>query len=78
MNPITNRVAALTAKIERARQLVAEHKQVAQSLNARDDEVSRSYVLIHDFNHWLQSLEARRENLLRQSQLMAQREREVA
>ena len=74
MNPIANRIAALNAQIDRARQLVAERQRSARSLQARDDETSKSYVLIHDLTHWLHSLEARRENLLRQSQLMAKRE----
>jgi hypothetical protein len=77
MKPIASRIAALTAKIDRARQLVAEHQRRARSINARDDEASKSYVLIHDLTHWLHSLESRRENLIRQSRLMAQRGREL-
>jgi hypothetical protein len=73
MKPIANRIAALDAKIDRARQLVAEHQQGA---NARDDKAS--YLLIHDLTHWLHSLEARRENLLLESRLMAQKTRDVA
>ena len=75
MNPMAQRIAALNAKIDRGRRAVAEHRQGARSLHARDVEASKSYVLIHDLTHWLHSLEARRENLLRQSQLMAQRGR---
>ena len=73
MKPIANRIAALNAKIDRARQLVAEHQQGA---DARDNKASN--VLIHDLTHCLHSLEARRENLLLQSRLMAQRKRDVA
>jgi hypothetical protein len=57
---------------------LAEHQLGARSLHASDDEASKSYVLIHDLTHWLNSLEARREHLLRQSRLMARRRREVA
>ena len=78
MIPIANQIATLNAKIDRARQLVAEHQQGARRLHARDEEASKSYVLVHDLTHWLHNLEARRENLLRQSRLMAQRGREVA
>ena len=73
MRPIAHQIAALDANIQRARRLVAEHR-----LHARAVELSKSYVIIHDLTHWLHSLEARRESLLRQSHLMAQRDREVA
>jgi hypothetical protein len=73
MNPI----AALDAKIERARQLVAEQRQRARSLHTRDDETSKSRQLIHDLTHWLHNLEGQRDNLLRESRFMAQRGREV-
>jgi hypothetical protein len=56
---------------------VAEHQKGARS-RARDDKASKSFVLIHDLTHWLHSLEARREDLLRKSRLMVQRGREVA
>jgi hypothetical protein len=69
MRPIASRIAVLNAKIDRARQLVAEH---------RLHEVSKSYVIVHNLTNWLHSLEATREDLLRQSHLMAQRDREVA
>jgi hypothetical protein len=78
MNPIANQIVALNAKINRARQLVAEHQKGARSLRARDDKASKSFVLIHDLTHWVHSLEARREDLLRKSRLMVQRGREVA
>jgi hypothetical protein len=48
MNPIAQRIAALNAKIDRGRRVVAEHRQGARSLHARDVEASKSYVLIHD------------------------------
>ena len=67
---MAQRIAPLNAKIDRGRRAVAEHRQGARSLHARDVEASKSYVLIHDLTHWLHNLEARRENLLRQSQLM--------
>jgi hypothetical protein len=51
---------------------VAEHQKGARSLRARDDKASKSFVLIHDLTHWLHSLEARREDLLRKSRLMVQ------
>jgi hypothetical protein len=73
MRPIAHQIAALDANIQQAHRLVAEHR-----LHARAVEPSKSYVIIHDLTHWLHSLEARRENLLRQSHLMAQRDREVA
>jgi hypothetical protein len=69
MRPIASRIAVLSAKIDRARQLVAEH---------RLHEVSKSDVIVHDLTSWLHSLEARMEDLRRQSDLMAQRDREVA
>jgi hypothetical protein len=77
MRPIANRISALDVKIERARRLVAEH-QKKLSVHAQRDEASNSYVIVHDLTHWLHSLEARREDLLRQSLLIAQRDREVA
>jgi hypothetical protein len=78
MPSIANQIAALSAKIERARYLVAEHRRDARGLHARDDQASKSYVIVHDLTNWLHSLEARRENLLRQSHLVAQKERDVA
>jgi predicted nucleic acid-binding Zn ribbon protein len=75
MRSITNQIVALNAKIERARRLVAEHQRDAP---ARGDQATKSYIIVHDLTHWLHSLEARRENLLLQSHLMAQRESEVA
>jgi hypothetical protein len=69
MRPLASRIAVLNAKIDRARQLVAEHHL---------HEVSTSYVIVHDLTNWLHSLEARKEDLLRQSHLLAQRDREVA
>jgi hypothetical protein len=73
MRPIAHQIAELSAKIERARRLVAEHR-----LHAPDIASSKSSVIAHDLTHWLSSLEARREELLRQSRLIAQRDREVA
>ena len=69
MRPIAHQIAELTAKIERARRLVAEHRRQASS---------KSLVIAHDLTHWLSSLEAKREDLLRQGRLIAQRDREVA
>jgi hypothetical protein len=78
MPPIVHQFAALNAKIERARRLVAEHRRGTRGVYAPDVEASKSYVIVHDLTNWLHSLEARKEDLLRQSHLMAQREREVA
>ena len=78
MKTIANQIVALNAKINSARQLVAEHQMRAQGLRGGDDGVSKSFVLIHDLTHWLHSLEARRDDLFRQSRLRAQRRREVA
>jgi hypothetical protein len=78
MRPIAHQIAALNAKLERARRLVAEHRRDTRGLHARGGEASKSYVILHDLTNWLHSLEARREDLLRQSHLMAQRDREVA
>jgi hypothetical protein len=73
MRPIAHQITELNAKIERARRLVAEHR-----LHALGIASSKSYVIVHDLTNWLSSLEARREELLRQSHLIAQRDREVA
>jgi hypothetical protein len=73
MRPIAHQIAELNARIERARRLVAEHR-----LQPLDVASSKSYVIVHDLTNWLYSLEARREELLRQSHLIAQRDREVA
>jgi len=79
MRPIAHQIVALNAQIERARRLVAEHRRDdTQGLHAWDVEASKSYVIVHDLTNWLHSLEARRDDLLRQSRLIAQREREVA
>jgi hypothetical protein len=76
--PIAHQIAALNAKIERARRLVTEHRAGMRGLHTRDVDASESYIIVHDLTSWLHALEARREDLLRQSHLMARREREVA
>jgi hypothetical protein len=75
MPAITHQFAALNAKIERARRLVAEHRRAARGLYARDVEASKPYIIVHDLTNWLHSLEAKKEDLLRHGHLMAQRER---
>ena len=59
-------LAAVDAKIARARELVAEQQGASAH---RLDDVARSRELVHDLTHWLRNLEVKRENLLRQSQL---------
>ena len=78
MNP--QPFAAIDAKIERARRLVAEEQRRAWGLHTRDDqgpvcfrEAAKSRVLINDLTHWLHKLEAQRENLLRLSRLHSAR-----
>ena len=71
MNP--QPLAAINAKIERARRLVAEEQRRAWGLHARGDGAAKSHVLIHDLIHWLHKLEAQRENLLRLSRLHSAR-----
>jgi len=71
MNP--QPFAAIDAKIERARRLVAEEQRRAWGLHARGDGAAKSHVLIHDLIHWLHKLEAQRENLLRLSRLHSAR-----
>jgi hypothetical protein len=61
-------LAALDAKIARARELVAEQQRRARAPH-RLDNVAKSRELVHDVTHWLRNLEVKRENLLRQSRL---------
>jgi hypothetical protein len=72
MKTIADQIVALNTKIYRARQLVAEHQKSARSLRGRGDRASKTSVLIYDLTHWLHGLEARRDDLFRQSRLMAQ------
>lgn len=62
-------LAALNAKIARGRELVAEQQRRVRAAKSR--------ILVHDLTHWLRNLELKRENLLRQSRLDAQRERDA-
>jgi len=59
---------ALDAKIERARQLVAEQQRRVRDRHRLGDRAN-SRELLHDLAYWLHNLEACRENLLRQSRL---------
>jgi hypothetical protein len=59
-------LAVLDARIERARQLVAEQQQRAQTVRTLDD-AAQSCQLLHDLQYWLDNLESHRKDLIRQS-----------
>jgi hypothetical protein len=59
---------ALDAEIARARQLVAEQQRRVPDRHRLGDGAN-SRELLHDLAYWLRSLEACRENLLRQNRL---------